>query len=1101
MGDWLVKHLTQIKTLEQDDCSDDDIVSMTSSMNFFQRNILFQQVERNFCCYEVMKLMKCVVKTILYMFEKDTRTPYVIGPEMKRWITNLKVLSTSSAEGIALTGSIQFGDTNLVIKFPKYKNTDSIVHEYLVGQTLNDIREDGISNFMFVYGMFKCDTIYDASTKKLESLSSVCSTATPKNITNFLIAEHIPGDSLESLIPILSIKELLLVIIQLFLALERAKTKYGFAHNDLHCENVRLRRFSRPMTFSYPYKNTKVDISTKYLPVVIDYGMAVVDNYPPNNPDPTPEDIAKAPYKEVLFSKIAQPETDLYKFFCHLFTICAKLNPSLYNELKTVFDPYLSVQFSNPKNQRILSITTNHQDPYYYYPVLPDQFYTKTPSYSPVDIVDHIVSLPEWSHILDPPPIGGPSCLCTTSLVDLVSHVFSRSRNVCGFDSLYTRNQNFRDRRGRDRVSFECGKYFFDGQFNVVEFEQGLNMYFGSPKLALQNFEFQVGLVQDYYNKHITFSEEEIKFLQNAQETSERKLTMIHRKDIPSEIYVYASLQMARKMSNTEYIPSSGKPVKCGTKCVLSYRTTRSTCFVNLWEPYNIMVFLLSPDLSNESKFLLMLHCGAVFYDNKGQIPDLLQAQVYTPFIEKLKNKDPETLEIFHKGMRNFSGQFDDLADFIYPENPDPNHRISTSQDPIQQLQQAFHPQRRFVMSDLSEYDFPEILHVALMNICNLFGYDGYVRQKHPRTDGSGTSVDPAIFTSSQYTTFLERDYSDPNDWQYNDQMTAFNMIGKVIGEMSMYKTVRTDRHAGDLLQHSIWTALYAQYLIKTKSIFATTIQTFPDYFSIIIASAFLHDIGRTGRGEYREKQMALMFNDTDHSLHGAEMLKGSRPYYLASAHGSVEMINASAVLTDMNIPQDKQYIVIMCVLFHDLMEELLSNNELTSDQQAKMFVANIAKSFDRYQIKFKNEQELFLLFECIILVSIANIQATQPFVDHDEFYNALDEMKNKKSLFVYLNSVVEKFPYLTNMAQVYPGYKKFEEFKPFLVGFQTKVRDELRRGIEGKEFDKYFPAGLASSGLASSGLASSGLASLVSVPSVSNDWRRIIRSAQAPLV
>jgi hypothetical protein len=1099
MGDWLVKHLTQIKKLEQDDCSDEDIRSLTASMNFFQRNILFQQVERNFCCYQVMKLMKCVVKTILHMFEQDTRTPYVIGPEMKRWITNLKVLSTSSAEGIALSGSVQFGDTNLVLKFPKYKNTDSIVHEYLVGQTLNDIREDGISNFMFVYGMFKCDTIYDAYADqgkgKLGSMTSVCSTATPKNITNFLMVEHIPGDSLESLLPILTIKETLLIIIQLFLALEYAKTKYGFAHNDLHCENVRLRRFNRPMTFSYPYKSTTVNISTKYLPVIIDYGMAVVDNYPPNNPDPTPADIAKAPYKEVLFSKVAHQETDLYKFFCHLFTFCAEINPVLYNELKTVFIPYLSGQFSNPSNQRILTITTNHQDPYYYYPVLPDQFYTKTPKYSPVDIVDHIVSLPMWSHILDPPPVGGPSCLCTTSMTDLIGQIFNTSRNVCGFDSLYTRNQNFRDKHGRDRFSFECGKYFFDGQFNVVEYEQGLNMYFGNSEMVLKNFEFPVGLLQDYYNKHITFSEEEIKFLQNAQETAEKKLDLVRRKDIPANVYLYTSLNTARMMS------MNGK-VKCGNKCVLSYRTTRSTCFVNLWEPFNLMVFLKSPELSNEYKFLLMLHCGAVFYNNNGQIPDLLQKNVYQQFMDKLNNKDPETLEIFHKGMRNFSGQFDDLSDFIYPENPDPNHRISTAQDPLQQLQQAFHPQRRFIMSDLSEYDFPEILHIALMNICNSFGYDGYVRQRHPRTDGSGTSVEPVIYTSYQYTTFLERDYSDPNDWQYNDQMTTFHMIGKVIGEMSMYKTVRSDRHAGDLLQHSIWTALYAQYLIKTKSIFATTIQTFPDYFPLIIASAFLHDIGRSGRGEYREKQVALMFNDTDHSLHGAEMLKGTRPYYLASSHGSVEMINASAVLTDMNIPQDKQYIVILCVLFHDLLEELLANNELTSDQQAKMFVSNITKSFDRYQIKFKDEQELRLLFECIILVSIANIQATQPFVDHDEFYNALDEMKNKKSLFVYLNSVVEKFPYLTNMAQVYPGSKKFEEYKPFLVGFQTKVRDELRQGIERKELDKYFVSELTLS--AQLGSVPSGLSSLVSVPSVSeqsDDWRRIIKSAQAPLV
>jgi hypothetical protein len=1058
MSDWLVKHLTQIKKLEEEDCPDDDIRTLAANMNFFQRNILFQQVERNFCCYQVMNLMRCIVKTILHTFELDKRTPYVIGPEMKRWINNLKVLSTSSAEGIALAGSLQFGDTNLVIKFPKYKNTDSIVHEYLVGQTLNDIREDGLSNFMFVYGMFKCDTLYDSQADqgkgKLSPLTTLCSSATPKNITNFLIVEQIPGDSLESLLPILSIKELLLVIIQLFLALEHAKTKHGFAHNDLHCENVRLRRFVRPMTFSYPYKNTKVNISTKYLPVVIDYGMAIVNNYPPNNPDPTPEDIAREPYKEVLFSKVAHQETDLYKFFCHLLTFCAELNPSLYNELKTVFIPYLSMQFSNPANQRILSIARNHQDPYYYYPVLPDQFYTKIPSYSPVDIVDYIVSLPAWANILDPPPMGGPSCPCGTSMAALIAQVFNTSRNVCGYDSLYTRNKNFRDKYGRSRFSFECGKYFFDGRFNVVEFEEGQNMYFGNSQLVLKNYEFPVGLVQDYYNKHITFSEEEIKFLQTAQETTEKKLDMVHRKDIPPNIFLFTSLSTAQVMSRTEHIPSTGKPVRCGNKCILSYRTTRPTCFVNLWDPYTIMVFLLAPELADEYKFLLMIHFGAVIYDNNGQIPNILQKNVYQPFIDKLNNKDPETVAIFSREKINFMRQFDDLADFIYPENPDINHRISPERDPLQQLQQAFHPMRRFIMSDLAEYDFPEILHIALMSICNSFGYDGYVRQKHPKTDGSGSSNEPVIYTSYQYTTFLERDYTDPNDWQYNDQMTAFNMIGKVIGEMSMYKTVRTDRHAGDLLQHSIWTALYAQYMLKTKNIFATTIRSYPDYFPIIIASAFLHDIGKSGRGEHRDKkQVALMFNDTDHSLHGAEMLKGTRPYYLVSQHGSVEMINASAVLTDMNIPQDKQYIVVLCVLFHDLMEELLVNTELTSEERAKMFVSTIAKSFDRYQVKFKDKLELRLLFECIILVSIANISATQPFTDPEEFYQALDDMKNKKSLFVYLNSVVEKFPYLTNMAQAYPGAKKFDEYKPFIIGFQAKVREELQQG---NELDKY---------------------------------------------
>ena len=83
-----------------------------------------------------------------------------------------------------------------------------------------------------------------------------------------------------------------------------------------------------------------------------------------------------------------------------------------------------------------------------------------------------------------------------------------------------------------------------------------------------------------------------------------------------------------------------------------------------------------------------------------------------------------------------------------------------------------------------------------------------------------------------------------------------------------------SQHHADDVSDHSIWTALVLADWIESKNKWVSHIDT--KYHDILVFSAFIHDIGKTGDGDYTS--LISSYKPTHHS-DGVDIILGKKKY------------------------------------------------------------------------------------------------------------------------------------------------------------------------------------------------------------------------------
>jgi hypothetical protein len=130
------------------------------------------------------------------------------------------------------------------------------IHEAFLGiNAINNIVKY-IPNFAYIFGIYNDE----------QSSSNV-------------IMEYIPGLSFEQWIKDdtkFNIKDYLFILIQICFALEVAQKLCGFVHYDLAPWNIIIQELPQPMSFDYPLENKIYRITTKLIPIIIDYGKSHV---------------------------------------------------------------------------------------------------------------------------------------------------------------------------------------------------------------------------------------------------------------------------------------------------------------------------------------------------------------------------------------------------------------------------------------------------------------------------------------------------------------------------------------------------------------------------------------------------------------------------------------------------------------------------------------------------------------------------------------------------------------------------------------------------------------------------------------------------------
>lgn len=576
----------------------------------------------------------------------------------------------------------------------------------------------------------------------------------------------------------------------------------------------------------------------------------------------------------------------------------------------------------------------------------------------------------------------------------------------------WKKNDHIEDQYGNKRSWFECGTFYFDGVFNVVKFPKGMSLYHGSPTLVWYNAVAPVGSSYYISSDENKMTQDEKSKLRDPKVSTEEKRKLLKSKQAMSTGW-FGDLNIAQRYSADFTVPDpkTGEKRVCGNNCIAAFKLTRDAVFVDIYDPFNLTV-LVNSDMPKYLKDILV------------------QAQI--------------------TGTRSDSDPTNHIRDAqqLVNQKLDP--------DTTSHLQYAFHPMKRFLAKtrrqSMRRRELPDqyVLPNFLVREFTDMGYAGFINPETPYLDSRGeqtgrTRFGEIVFGKSLFE-YVKRDYFNEYDWQYNALKGAPETVKKLINDMGKYATSNIDFHAGDLLDHSVWTMFYADHIYMGDSKYRQWAEGIPRTDSMrkfISTVAFLHDIGKGGDDDY------LYYDKPDHPEVGSGYIDGNLDYRLADGTS----LNVMRVLSELGVGPPYDRVISVIVSNHWLFGEVMiriNKDGLSISEGAKQYVNVVMKDLYYYRLSAITEdpKSLDLFFRILMLVSAADVLGSQPFNTHVKFRNLSDEIKlatrgisrhtdkyiatvNKLPK-VKINERSEVFPFLSNRSQVHRGglgtnYQRFK--------------------------------------------------------------------------
>jgi hypothetical protein len=263
---------------------------------FIEQGILVRQLAPN---VDDTMYMSSKVEQYLQMFRALEIRPDLYSEFFKI----RKVLPISSANGkifiIRCTGS-DIVDSEVIVKVPLSEESDSLLYEYYIGKTLNNLRFDNKTNhFSIIYGKVVCGFDNDEidnimfsnmdSTSKQQALEDVKICDRTKQKQFHLIYEYMRSPNTKTVQSFASyIKRLkklttrqqsrmiemniINILIIVMYTLQIAQDTLQFTHYDLHLDNILVVKLNKPERVHIKYGADDFYITTNVMPYIIDYG-------------------------------------------------------------------------------------------------------------------------------------------------------------------------------------------------------------------------------------------------------------------------------------------------------------------------------------------------------------------------------------------------------------------------------------------------------------------------------------------------------------------------------------------------------------------------------------------------------------------------------------------------------------------------------------------------------------------------------------------------------------------------------------------------------------------------------------------------------------
>ena len=280
-----------------DKVNDDECIYTNSTINIGKDDVDFSIVEdilkNDYIYIYDMQAVNCLLNNVLRSHLVDTYSKYIITSKninrilsrnkpsltqtVNNDIKNIRLLSDETVSSEVYLADLYVNDVKFIIKVPNSEQKLVIldlIKEYIIGKaTLNRLRRITPS-FMYTFSMINCALFPDNNNKMCVDMSGN---------SPISIFERINGVSMKSYIRSgVSFEEWLKVFVQILLNLDISQRLYRFNHNDLHSENIMVRRHNTPVTYHINSETSTYTVRSNVIPVFIDFGYSsayVYDTY------------------------------------------------------------------------------------------------------------------------------------------------------------------------------------------------------------------------------------------------------------------------------------------------------------------------------------------------------------------------------------------------------------------------------------------------------------------------------------------------------------------------------------------------------------------------------------------------------------------------------------------------------------------------------------------------------------------------------------------------------------------------------------------------------------------------------------------------------
>lgn len=469
---------------------------------------------------------------------------------------------------------------------------------------------------------------------------------------------------------------------------------------------------------------------------------------------------------------------------------------------------------------------------------------------------------------------------------------------------------------------FSCGTYYFDGEFQVVKFPKGMQLYHGSGNLSNANVEFPVGI--DFYRPYNISSTSKINkndLIQDLINKPDQSVAFESSKFIQTSPAWFGNSEIATFYSaqNPTYFKS------CGTKCISAYELKEDCVFLLLNNNFNLWRFL-----------------------NDSTIPEVNKQQLRFMFnLSEVEAEYSDTefgnINIKRKRRRSFRDVDIPFTKWLCSYLPK-DYAGYAANTPVEKKKHYFHLEFMF---------------------CNPIRW-------------------------------LKRNLTNSIDWQHSNFNDGPVEISRLLNQMALYKSMNVDFHAGNLLEHSIWSLLFAEQLVLNTPKYGIPSL---DIQKKIAALAFIHDIGKmapNNENVVKRKQDCVYFSIPEHPQIGSDYILGLQHLPLLDDNmNQVGFLNIVNLLSELGFMEADIPGAAKIVDLHWEFGSYL--------QMWKGF--HDMATVDAYINRVGND-EPFAFFYALIIVSVADILASQPYGVN----NLTAELNHHSRFFSFISNVPKKY-------------------------------------------------------------------------------------------